>query len=154
LASETAAGQIIGSTAVVLLAAENRGAVLWAGDSRLYRYRGGAIEQITRDHSLAADAMAAGLLEQGENAHCNVITRAVGAEDTLEVEHLYMDLVDGDRYLLCSDGLDKELSPDVIGVILGQGDCESSACALIKTALEHGARDNVTVVVMEFKKCE
>ena len=151
LAEETEDGQIIGSTVVVLLAVEGSGAVLWAGDSRLYRYRSGSIEQLTRDHSLVEDAVAAGVMEgagRGKNTRCNVITRAVGAEPTLDVDLLYIEFVDGDRYLLCSDGLDKELEPSLIGSILGRGDCQTSAKALIDEALEQGARDNVTVVVL------
>lgn len=89
---------------------------------------------------------------QGKSTHGNIITRAVGAESTLDVDLLYLDFADGDRYLLCSDGLDKELAPSVIASILGHGGCQTSAHALIRAALEQGARDNVTVVVLQCDK--
>lgn len=152
LASGMGAEQIIGSTVVALLVSGNRGAVLWAGDSRLYRYRNGSLEQLSRDHSLLDEVSRLGWPAGGEPPQNlpfqNIITRAVGADAELIVDRLDIDIAKGDRFLLCSDGLDKEVEPGLIATILGQGDEKSSAGALIDAALAHGARDNVTVVVV------
>ena len=154
LAAELRNGEIIGSTAVVLLIQGDRGSVLWAGDSRLYRFRAGNLEQLTKDHSLLDEISVQDRSERGgsvSGARCNIITRAVGAEAVLELDRRDVDFRDGDIFLLCSDGLDKELESDRIASVLGHGNEKSMAEALITAALEQGARDNVTVVVI---RCE
>lgn len=154
LAEQMRNGEIIGSTAVVFLVHGDRGAVLWVGDSRLYRYRTGNLEQLTRDHSLL-DEISAGEwpehIGSAQGMRCNIITRAVGADATLNLDRREVDFRKGDLFLLCSDGLDKELDPNRIANLLGQGDEKTTARALIDAALEQGARDNVTVVVV---RCE
>jgi len=152
LSASSPTGQIIGSTVVVLLASGSRCAYLWAGDSRLYRLRDGCLEQLTRDHSMVAQGEADWLAEsdsrQGAGGHCNAITRAVGADDELELDAGTCDALPGDRFLLCSDGLDKELGASEIAAQLAMGDCRASAAALIEAALAREGRDNVTVVVV------
>lgn len=135
-----------GSTVVMLLVSEAACAVLWAGDSRVYRLRDGQLEQLTRDHTWAAQFH----LEElpGEEAD-HSITRAVGGEDILLLD-VHRDRVDpGDRYLLCSDGLTREITATQIAALLGNGDAESSTSALIHATLRAGAHDNVTVVVVD-----
>jgi serine/threonine protein phosphatase PrpC len=152
LAAQSPSGQIIGSTVVVLLVAGHQGACVWAGDSRLYRYRLGHLEQLTRDHSLAGELSFLDILgdeQPGPQEHCNIITRAVGADPVLVVDILRFDIMEGDVFLLCSDGLDKEARPAEIEEILRAGDCRERAESLIELAMERGARDNVTVIVVQ-----
>jgi protein phosphatase/serine/threonine-protein phosphatase Stp1 len=145
---------IIASTVVILLIRDGHFVCFWAGDSRAYLLRDGVVQQITRDHSLVQDLVDRGLIapEQAEqHPQANVITRAVGADsDTLELDKISGRLVDGDRFLLCSDGLCKSLSEAAIGTLLGADGSADIAAALIRAALDAGSRDNVTAVVVEF----
>lgn len=144
-------GEIMGSTVVVLVAKGDRYAFAWAGDSRLYRYRNGALEQLTQDHSLDRqpedDVDGYNKLKQS-----NIITRAVGADAQLCLDEGQGDACDGDIFLLCSDGLDKEVTPKEIADILALRDIEISTRQLVDLALQRGARDNVTVLVTRFVK--
>ena len=123
-----------------------------AGDSRLYRLRGGALEQISRDHSQVQRLVDAGLLSPEEaDAHpnANVITKAVGGAAHLAVDVLLFDIQPGDRFLLCSDGLYNELDPPEIESGLAGEDVDTAANTLLQGALARGARDNVSVIVVE-----
>lgn len=145
-------GQIIGSTVVALLARADRCVFLWAGDSRLYRYRDGQLQQLSRDHSLFADLQRQGIMtaeEVAQQGHSDVITRAVGADASLQLEAGECQALPGDLFLLCSDGLDKELSPAEIAAIFQQQPVEQVAGALVAQAEARGARDNVTVLVVQ-----
>jgi type VI secretion system protein ImpM len=144
--------QIIGSTVVVLLAGGNECIFLWAGDSRLYRYRGGKLEQLTQDHSLFDDFAREGLVSPSdlpESGRCNIITRAVGASQTLQLSKGECKAQDGDLFLLCSDGLDKELTREEIEIVFRCHPKGDIAKVLIEKAEQRGARDNVTVMVAE-----
>jgi type VI secretion system protein ImpM len=127
------------STVVVLLTRGPRCAVLWAGDSRAYRWREGALSQLTRDHS-AADL---------DGLPSSVITRAVGAEPTLVLDQRRDDVRPGDRFLLCSDGLTRAVSAEAIKDWMAHADIRAAADGLIRATLEAGAPDNVTAVVVE-----
>jgi serine/threonine protein phosphatase PrpC len=157
-AGQDANGQLVGSTVVALLLRGERGIVLWAGDSRLYRMRDARLEQLTRDHSLADSLAEFGLLPEngaGGAAHCNVITRAVGAADELGLDRAEFRVLPGDRFLLCSDGIDKELSAEEIGEILSaNGDARKAASRLLGLTLEKGARDNATALVVDVPRSE
>lgn len=139
----------VGSTVAMLLAFGERAAVLWAGDSRVYRNRKGLTMQISRDHS-AVNAHKDLQMQNGEIAaapvNTNVITRAVGAENTLEMDVKYLELQEGDTFLLCSDGLNKEVSDEEISDIMNVGDCNEVTKTLLDLAMKRGARDNVTVI--------
>lgn len=145
------AGVTIGSTVVVLLARQSFVLFLWVGDSRLYRSRGGQLEQLTQDHSQVEEMITEGLLRpEDAESHpaANVVTRAVGAADELYVDMDYRVAADGDRFLLCSDGVTKELPDTEIAAILAQeGDAATLARQLVTRALSKGARDNITAVV-------
>jgi len=144
---------IIGSTVAVLLALGRFAVCLWAGDSRVYRYRDGQLEQITRDHSLVEELVETGGLPREEaEAHpdANVINRAVGADQELCLDAELLDLHDDDRYLICSDGLYKEVRQAEIAEHMKYGDCTTICRTLVALALERGAHDNVTVVVIKF----
>ncbi len=142
---------IIGTTIAVLLAAGRHGACVWAGDSRIYRYRAGRLQQLTRDHS-QLEAARAQQVGSGDDTLVrpppNVITRALGGDETLELDSVTVEVLDGDLFLLCSDGLSNEVSEVAIEQALLPGGCKLACETLLDLALERGARDNVTAVVV------
>jgi protein phosphatase/serine/threonine-protein phosphatase Stp1 len=141
-------GRIIATTVVILLARGGHYACLWAGDSRAYLLRGGALSRITRDHSVVQDLVEAGLIDDGDaesHPQANVITRAVGADGPFELDKVSARIAPGDRFLLCSDGLFKAVAEPDIAALLEAGDGPDG---LIAAALAHGARDNVTAVAI------
>jgi len=143
---------VIGSTVVALFARGAEAACLWAGDSRLYLLRQGRLQQLTRDHS-QLEALKDSLGDSAGDiaaatASPNMITRAVGAADTIEVEVTTLPVRDGDVFLLCSDGLSTLVGEAAIASALAPGDCARAAHDLVALALAHGGRDNVTVVVV------
>jgi protein phosphatase len=143
--------QLIGSTAVVLLAYDNHAVVVWAGDSRAYRYRHAELEQLTQDHSQVQELVTQGRITPEQAVHypgSNIITRAVGVADELRLDSEMFEVQEGDLFLLCSDGLYNEVSEEEIREALAVGDCKYSCDLLIERALARGARDNVTVVVI------
>ena len=144
LANEKYSHQLVGSTVVALVCDEQRCAVLWAGDSRLYRFRQQQLEQLTKDHCLGN--------EEGGSEYslktANVITRAVGADDELQLDCIFLDILDDDVFLLSSDGLDKELSFKKIEHIMQTTPIQDISQTLIDETLAQGARDNVTVIVI------
>lgn len=137
---------IVSGTTVAILAVQRTAcAMIWAGDSRIYRLRHGQLTQLTTDHTWAAEL---NLQTTGEEAD-HAITRAVGGEGRLAVD-VRLDRVQlGDRYLLCSDGLTHELGDDRIAALLEQGYIQDCAKSLIAATLQAGARDNVTVLVVD-----
>jgi serine/threonine protein phosphatase PrpC len=145
--------RVVGSTLAALLIHDSYAICMWAGDSRVYRLRRGALHQMTRDHSEIEELIKKGELDEAsalDHPAANVVTRAVGG-----LEHLYVDLRlrtvrDGDRFLLCSDGLFKDLSEEEIGQLVSEGSCVEACDALIETVLSREAADNVTVIVIEF----
>ncbi len=141
----------MGTTVVVLLFDPwdpAAAACLHAGDSRLYRFRNGTLEQLTRDHSVAA---LAGADHEGQvpSLFRSVITRAVGVRRNVELETTSLDVARGDLYLLCTDGLNSMVSTDEITRVLGRAsDLEAKAVALVEAALAAGGDDNVTVMLV------
>ncbi|UHD16100.1 PP2C family protein-serine/threonine phosphatase [Thiocapsa bogorovii] len=145
--------EIIGTTVVVLLAMGGACALLWVGDSRIYRLRDDRLEQLTRDHTEVQQWVSEGKLsaEQAEShPYAGVLSRAVGAEDEIQVDSVLEPLMGGDRYLLCSDGLTKELTLERIEQLLGSGEPPEVVQALVQNACAAGGRDNVTAVVVDF----
>jgi serine/threonine protein phosphatase PrpC len=134
---------------VVVLRVEGRQAVIGhVGDSRVYRLRAGAVEQLTIDHSLWAQLVAAGgeLPAREEFAWRHVVTRALGtttAEPELRVE----DLQAGDVFLLCSDGLSEVIEPPRLAALLALPPAAATR-ALIDEAYANGSRDNISAVVV------
>lgn len=108
---------VMGTTVAVLIIHANRFTILWAGDSRVYRFRSQQLEQLTRDHSQVNDMLDSGLLSSDEiedHPLANVITRAIGAAQTLNLDRIDGELKHGDIFMLCSDGLNKELTDQEI----------------------------------------
>ncbi|WP_203073908.1 PP2C family protein-serine/threonine phosphatase [Falsiroseomonas ponticola] len=141
-------GRVIATTLVLLLARGGHFACLWAGDSRAYLLRDGALQRLTRDHSLVQDLVDGGVIDEAEaegHPQANVITRAVGGHGTLELDKVSARFAAGDLFLLCSDGVFKAVPEAEIGTMLAAG---QGAGAVIEAALARGARDNVTAVVV------
>ena len=127
------------------------------GDSRAYLLRGGSLRPLTEDHSLVAELVRSGDLtrdQAAEHPQKNLITRALGAEEEVEVDTVVLPVEAGDRLLLCSDGLTDMVPEANIGEILADspGDPEKPARTLVSAALDAGGSDNVTVVVVDVKQ--
>jgi protein phosphatase len=123
------------------------------GDSRVYSFRDGTLEQLTVDHSIVQELLDAGAItpEEAEvHPHSNVITRAVGFNEDPVPDYFLLPIVAGSRLLVCSDGLTKELTEHGIRYFLGEGSSPLDAAQqLMDAALGNGGRDNVTVVVVD-----
>jgi len=144
-----------GSTVAALLAFGQHCLSVWAGDSRVYRLRAGELTQVTHDHSevqALLDEGAASPQNVSSMASNNVITRAVGGAQELYLDLELRDLRDADRYLLCSDGLYKELPDEEIARQLAVGDPDGACKALLKATLARTASANVSVVVVQFSR--
>ncbi|MFA5938678.1 MAG: Stp1/IreP family PP2C-type Ser/Thr phosphatase [Sinimarinibacterium sp.] len=142
----------MGTTIVTCLLHDDRMSIAYVGDSRLYRFRGGKLEQITRDHSLLEELVARGHYGRDEAKKLvrkNIVTRALGAEPEVEVDIIEEPIEVGDVILLCSDGLTDMVSDEVIGLTLGKyaDNLEFAAKELISLANEGGGKDNVSVVL-------
>jgi serine/threonine protein phosphatase Stp1 len=141
----------IGSTVVALVLDEARFSCLWAGDSRAYLARDGALRRLTRDHSLVQQLVDAGELDPraaAEHPNANIITRAVGAAPRLELDNVDGDARPGDAFLLASDGFTRLIGEHEILESLQAGDLEAVADELVKTCLERQAPDNLTFVIL------
>jgi serine/threonine protein phosphatase PrpC len=144
--------RVPGSTVVVLIINGNQGAIVWAGDSRIYRRRDQVVTQLTRDHSHVQDLVEQGvILESDAESHpmANVITRAVGISDPLELDSQWIDVRDDDQFLLCSDGLSRLVSTAELATMMANKDSEEVTRSLLHTALVRGARDNVTLICVK-----
>ncbi|MBK7004018.1 MAG: Stp1/IreP family PP2C-type Ser/Thr phosphatase [Burkholderiales bacterium] len=122
------------------------------GDSRCYRWRAGVLEQITKDHSLLQEQMDAGLItpEQAATSSIkNLVTRALGVEDVVELEVNEYAVQAGDLYLLCSDGLSDMVADTAIArIIAAESGLEQKAIQLVDAANENGGRDNISVLMV------
>ena len=142
-----------GSTVAALLLYGSELACVWAGDSRVYLMREGRLTQLTRDHSEVALMVAAGTLTEDQARTAprrNVITRAIGIGQVATPEVASGVIKDGDRFILCSDGLTEHLVDREIGNFANRSlSAQDTAAALISETLMRGARDNVSVVVVD-----
>lgn len=145
-----------GSTVSGVALVEHEGVAHWlvfnVGDSRVYRHHGNELVQLTIDHSLGQELVDAGELRAEDLptfAQRNIITRAIGAADSAADSWL-LPVIDGERLLLCSDGLSGEVSDEAIRATLTMcGRPETASSALVRRALQAGGRDNVSVVVID-----
>lgn len=147
----------MGTTLVVGLFYDNRLAVAHIGDSRVYRSRAGVMEQLTRDHSLLQEQIDSGLISQEEARYAqnkNLVTRALGIDEVVDVELHDHQVLPGDVYLLCSDGLNDMLEDADIAGVLHQPAASLSVMAsqLVHMANEQGGRDNVSVLLVRVKQ--
>ena len=122
------------------------------GDSRVYLLRDDTLAQVTTDHSVVQELVSAGRLSPEEAEHHpygNVITRAVGPSESVRPDYVRLDIVDGDRFVICSDGLTKELTDFGIQHFLREhSDPAAAVDAMMDAALENGGRDNITIIVI------
>ncbi len=141
-----------GSTVAVLLAHADEGMAIWAGDSRIYRLRADEAQRLTRDHSHVQELVDEGLMEPDDvenHPMAHAITRAIGIDPQLDLESAGFDLAPGDRFLLCSDGLSRLLSDVELFRIGRTASPREAVDTLLQQALDRGAPDNVTVVLVE-----
>jgi len=127
-------------------------AVANIGDSRVYRFAAGCLDQVSDDHSLVADLVRAGEITAEEAAHHpqrNILTRALGIEADPLIDSWDLVPVHGDRYLLCSDGLFNELGDERLAEVLSEGSVQEVADRLVDEAVDNGGHDNVTALVAE-----
>jgi len=142
---------VIGSTVVALLIEDDRAACIWAGDSRCYLWRGSRLYQLSRDHSLLQQLIDEQQLSPAEAARhpaAHALTRAIGASEELKLEILELDVLPGDAFLLCSDGLYQGLSADALGAALNLPSPLLALNRLFQQALDGPARDNLSAVVI------
>ena len=142
----------IGATVVALLIEGKDYACIWAGDSRIYRLRDGVMRQQTRDHTEVQSLLDAGSITPEEAAEWprkNVITRAIGVSDVPDCDVMGDRLQLGDKFVLCSDGLTEHLDDDEIRHFVFHNEPQEACDKMIATTLERGAKDNVTVVVLQ-----
>ena len=142
----------MGTTLVALVAEERRIQVLNIGDSRCYRLRAGHLEQITQDHSLVDEQVRLGRMSAAEAVRSplrNVITRALGTQSRVTPDVFDLDAEPGDLFLLCSDGLTRELNDSGIGSILADGQILDELCNnLVTAANQAGGGDNITCLLV------
>lgn len=152
--AEAGMGQM-GTTAVSLLIRGQRFAVIWVGDSRAYIWRRGGLFQLSTDHTHVQDLVDQGILSPAEakdHPMGHVLTRALGVQETVQVDIIEDEVEPGDRFLLCSDGLSGPVPDDVIREIVAEGTPEHAAEMLVRAAHANGAPDNVTVIVVEAQR--
>ncbi len=143
----------MGTTLTVLWLGDVEALIAHVGDSRCYRLRDGELQQMTEDHSLVMEMVRAGALTR-EQAHVhpmrNVITRAVGTDQGVDIDMLHFPREKGDLWLICSDGLHGMVSDDEMQAILTDesASLENKAQRLLEAALDAGGRDNVSLVLL------
>lgn len=142
----------MGTTLVALATLEHHVWVLNIGDSRCYRLRKGRLEQLTRDHSLVEEQVRLGRMTPREALHSplkNVITRALGTQSHVTPDVFELEAEPGDLFLLCSDGLTRELADSTIQSLLG-GDLtlEALSARLVEAAKKAGGHDNITCLLV------
>ena len=142
----------MGTTLVVAHVRGNELRIGHVGDSRAYRWRGNALEQITRDHSLLQEQIDAGLItpeQAAYSANKNLVTRAVGVEDNVQLETHLHELHAGDVVLMCSDGLTDMLPDSVLARLLQSHDAlPAVGQAMIAAANEAGGKDNISLILI------
>lgn len=146
---------VIGSTVAAVVALPAHCLCVWAGDSRVYRLRDFQLEQLTVDHSEVEELIAEGSLDRSEAAGYpgeNVITRAVGGEEELVLELQLFPMQHKDRYMICSDGLYKDVETDEIREMMSDGSTADVCRKLLSCALSRRCLDNVSIVTMDFER--
>jgi serine/threonine protein phosphatase PrpC len=144
----------MGTTVTALLTADGKAHVVHVGDSRAYRLRDGTLQQLTEDHTLVQRMVREGKLTEEEAAHHpqrSVLTRALGVDVDIPIDQLTLDVQEGDRVLLCTDGLTSMVGRDRIQEILeGEAEPQAACERLIDAANRAGGDDNITVIVVDF----
>ena len=145
------AGHVCGSTVAALHIHGAKCTVLWAGDSRIYRFRDAKLERLSRDHSVVQDMADKGLITEMQgrtHPQSNVITRAIGIDEHSNVEQTACSVKAGDLFLVCSDGLSASIDDHCLATLL-TADLESSANKMMGAALDAGGRDNISFILVQ-----
>jgi PPM family protein phosphatase len=147
----------MGTTLVMALFGDDGMTVAHLGDSRLYRLRGDGLQQITHDHSLLQEQIDSGLISPEEarlSRNKNLVTRALGVDPDVDPEIRDYDVLAGDIYLLCTDGLTDMLDDPEIAMMLSAPSTSLDDCAvrLVAAANERGGRDNISVILVKVKR--
>ncbi len=147
----------MGTTLSALILLQDQGYIAQVGDSRIYRLREQAIEQLTVDHTWVEDMVRGGVMarEQAEtHPNRHMLTRAIGTENDAEPDIFTFSLREGDVYMLCSDGVTNHVSDEDLGRILGEGGPSEAAWKLVGAALVGGGSDNATCIVTRIDSME
>lgn len=149
----------IGSTVVCIYIWKSLLFTFWAGDSRLYRYRDNTLERLTEDHSYVEELVKMGKIEAKDaEAHpaANVVLKAVGIDEHLCLDFEYFEMQDGDVYIICSDGLYKDLAESLIEPIIESNniDMEALSKVLLATSLDAGGTDNTSIITLKVSQKE
>lgn len=142
----------MGTTMTLLTVEDDIATIGHVGDSRAYLLRDGELRQVTEDHTVAAEYVALGQIKPEEasgHPQRHMLTRTLGVARFVNVDEFKLDLVPGDRILLCSDGLTEMVADDVIAEALAGGTPDEVVWNLVELANEAGGVDNITVVVVE-----
>ena len=144
----------MGTTLVAAMFYDNRISIAHVGDSRCYRLRGGVFEQLTMDHSLLQELVDRGFYSEEEaqrSTNRNYVTRALGVEPSVEVEVQEFDVLPGDVYLLCSDGLPDMVEDEDIHLTIKTFNASLDVVGqqLVQLTNDHGGRDNVSIMLAE-----
>tara|TARA_B100000686_G_C15792534_1_gene480364 strand:- start:28 stop:480 length:453 start_codon:yes stop_codon:yes gene_type:complete len=143
--------KVIGSTVAAFLTYQTLAIFLWAGDSRIYRLRDGALALMTEDHSLVQERFRRGEMTRDEaqiHPSANVLTRAIGIHQNLRIEMEIAAIQPGDRYLISSDGLYRDFMFDEVKEMLSDAVVEHILDKMISEALRRGGKDNITGVLV------
>ncbi len=141
----------MGSTIVTLLVQDQKYAVLWVGDSRAYLLRDGELVQLSRDHSQVQEMVDRGIMRAEDaigHPMGHILSRAVGVREEVQVDRVFGEVVPGDVFLLCSDGLHGYVDEKEIARLLARGSPERASEELVELTLANGAPDNVTVIAV------
>ncbi len=146
----------MGTTVAAVIIEGSRMGVAHAGDSRVYLIRSGVMTQLTEDHSLVAEQVKAGLISKEDaevSSMRNVITRALGQEGEVDIDTSEMALMEGDRIVLCTDGLTTMVTErSILSTVLSHDSPGDGCSALVDLANRGGGRDNITVVLIYIKE--
>ena len=148
----------MGTTCTLLMLDSSTAHIAHVGDSRAYLLRGGELTQVTEDHTLVGRMVKEGRLSADEaekHPQRSIVTRALGVDSEVEVDLMTVDLREGDRILICSDGLSSMIDSDTIASILREeSDPQVAADRLVDAANEAGGEDNITVVIVDITSDE
>ena len=143
----------MGTTLVVAVFQDSKMLLGHIGDSRCYRLRAGTFEQITKDHSLLQEQIDAGLLtleQAATSSYKNLVTRALGVDDTVLLDLSEFEVQPGDLYVMCSDGLSDMVDDvEIANIVDGDQTMEEKSSALVDAANHHGGRDNISVLLVQ-----
>jgi serine/threonine protein phosphatase PrpC len=144
----------MGTTLTAFLLRKTTAYLAHVGDSRAYLLRAGVLTQVSEDHTVIADQVRAGLLTPGQahkSPYRHVITRALGIDPELIVDHRTIEVGPEDTFLLCTDGLTEMVDDETIRKLLGGASPQEAAERLVREANDRGGVDNITVVVVHMK---